>query len=716
MERHSCDYSRFDAIDADAPLASAYDGGFKADLTWHNSRTTSFVFIAVEDGTVEADVSVTFEAHMLRVELAKQGDAKQDVALELGHPAVLPSRCQWSVTSHTFGDDAKPCVSVILEKAVAEPWDEVSFGARVQRVGGAKRDDRARKVALSDAAIACHACGAPTKPRCRVVCVCTEAVFCCNGCSRSDVSHNCPGPVNVAGAPAGSLAWDLAAHPRAPRTPASRDYEREGGALLRRHVFDRLRAGADGGPRWRLVNDVAELRRCAAAGNAAAAFRAASLMLLTKEDPPAATALLEAAAEAGCAPAMVPLALRLLDRGGDAREAESWLWRGARLGCDVAARALDERCQLSADVRSVLAAARDGAFRAAPPPKSRDAPMRTMLADKAALGSLVLCLRKHALPTCLLEKLPGRPAALACAAAVRDFETLAENAADERRVRVIVAYGRALSAAEHDREVPREPRPVASRAYLRPVLRPGRDDGAVDDAAAAEWVAAVDSTAWDWRTTCVHERKKTSTPHCAACLRDARARLDAVASRSYALSVDAHREVHDAAYALADGAVAHEPFARYAMGEVDSVLALLAAAPEADVLLHPLFIASDPNLLWPALYFYGSLANALRAFRPDAPATVPPHRPLVCGVADGEPLILACGACGGLCRRALRCGKCKVRAYCAADCQKRDWRAHKAECCRYCDARDFAAAAATAKLEKKRAKAAKAAAPPDWGE
>ena len=48
MERHSTDYSRFDAIDADASLASPYDGGFKADLTWHNSRTTSFVFIAVD--------------------------------------------------------------------------------------------------------------------------------------------------------------------------------------------------------------------------------------------------------------------------------------------------------------------------------------------------------------------------------------------------------------------------------------------------------------------------------------------------------------------------------------------------------------------------------------------------------------------------------------------------------------------------------------------
>ena len=43
MERHSTDYSRFDAIDADASPASPYDGGFKADLTWHNSRTTSFV-------------------------------------------------------------------------------------------------------------------------------------------------------------------------------------------------------------------------------------------------------------------------------------------------------------------------------------------------------------------------------------------------------------------------------------------------------------------------------------------------------------------------------------------------------------------------------------------------------------------------------------------------------------------------------------------------
>ncbi|KAH8065604.1 hypothetical protein JL721_8157 [Aureococcus anophagefferens] len=375
-------------------------------------------------------------------------------------------------------------------------------------------------------------------------------------------------------------------------------------------------------------------------------------MLLTKEDPPAATALLEAAAEAGCAPAMVPLALRLLDQGGDAREAESWLWRGARLGCDVAARALDERCQLSADVRSVLAAARDGAFSAAPPPKSRGA-MRTMLADKAALGSLVLCLRKHALPTCLLDKLLGRPAALACAAAVRDFETLAENAADERRVRVIVAYGRALSAAEHDREVPRSRGPSRAAPTCGPCSGRARRRRRRHDAGRVG--QAVDSTAWDWRTTCAHERKKTSTPHCAACLRGSAPRRRR--GSDLGLSVDAHREVHDAAYARADGAVAHEPFARYAMGEVDSVLALLAAAPEADALLHPLFIASDPNLLWPALYFYGSLANALRAFRPDAPASVPPHRPLVCGVADGEPLILACGARGGLCRQ-LRCGKC----------------------------------------------------------
>ena len=74
---------------------------------------------------------------------------------------------------------------------------------------------------------------------------------------------------------AGRAAMELAAHPRAPRMPSCTDYARAEPNLLRRHVFDKLKAGAPGGPRWRLANDLEELEACAQAGNTAAAFRAA---------------------------------------------------------------------------------------------------------------------------------------------------------------------------------------------------------------------------------------------------------------------------------------------------------------------------------------------------------------------------------------------------------------------------------------------------------
>ena len=54
-----------------------------------------------------------------------------------------------------------------------------------------------------------------------------------------------------------------------------------------------------------------------------------------------------------------------------------------------------------------------------------------------------------------------------------------------------------------------------------------------------------------------------------------------------------------------------------------------------------------------------------------------------------------------------RCAKCKTRAYCSADCQRADWKLHKAECSRHDDAVLFAKAKADAKEKRKQEAAAK---------
>ena len=101
--------------------------------------------------------------------------------------------------------------------------------------------------------------------------------------------------------------------------------------------------------------------------------------------------------------------------------------------------------------------------------------------------------------------------------------------------------------------------------------------------------------------------------------------------------------------------------------------------------LSPFFIASDPNLLWPTLYYYGSLANALSRVGVD-PAKTPPPPPtlLAPSVKDGDASILACGhdACRKVAARTamMRCSRCKGRAYCSASCQKADWKIHRNEC------------------------------------
>ena len=98
-------------------------------------------------------------------------------------------------------------------------------------------------------------------------------------------------------------------------------------------------------------------------------------------------------------------------------------------------------------------------------------------------------------------------------------------------------------------------------------------------------------------------------------------------------------------------------------------------------------------------------------FRRGDAGRVPDAAPIAPAVPDGEPLIFKCGndACANLTPKAQmkRCAKCKTRAYCSADCQRADWKLHKAECSRHVDAVLFAKAKADAKEKRKQEAAAK---------
>ena len=69
------------------------------------------------------------------------------------------------------------------------------------------------------------------------------------------------------------------------------------------------------------------------------------------------------------------------------------------------------------------------------------------------------------------------------------------------------------------------------------------------------------------------------------------------------------------------------------------------------------------------------LLVAPRAPAPAAPAAAKPERE----AAAAAETAVACAACGAA-GAPLMCGACRGVRYCGPECQKRDWRAHKAAC------------------------------------
>ena len=88
-------------------------------------------------------------------------------------------------------------------------------------------------------------------------------------------------------------------------------------------------------------------------------------------------------------------------------------------------------------------------------------------------------------------------------------------------------------------------------------------------------------------------------------------RTTAVAEGSYSVSITETVPTYGYGaryFTLKDGNLVLDTFKAYSQPEICSVLQCLMSNP-AD--LHPLYIAEDPNLYWPVIWFYGSVYNAL---------------------------------------------------------------------------------------------------------
>lgn len=246
-------------------------------------------------------------------------------------------------------------------------------------------------------------------------------------------------------------------------------------------------------------------------------------------------------------------------------------------------------------------------------------------------------------------------------------------------------------------------REIDSQLFVTPPTPPRayRGNDAPTDEQTAAWVATAKTI--DFDVDCVHRPEQTEpgpelrgerSPVCGACLGLALERLAALDHGAVMLSLTEtlSGDGQMAIYRSSSGAFVSETFRSYSRPEVESALgALVLAAPPA--LSHPLFIAQDPNLLWPAVYHHGSVRAALAFVAPYVDwgqRLMPMHSP-----PEAEPLL----ACDGVARRCgadaclslqslhgekeerfLKCSGCMRRRYCSAKCQHGDFPLHKTEC------------------------------------
>jgi hypothetical protein len=212
------------------------------------------------------------------------------------------------------------------------------------------------------------------------------------------------------------------------------------------------------------------------------------------------------------------------------------------------------------------------------------------------------------------------------------------------------------------------------------------------------------------RVACVHQRQEHLEP-CVHCAAEGRDRRWAAAHGLYAVEEGEHGDSRTVLYlapppASSPPGTLPEPRLEackpYSTWDLADVLPALRLGP--DPVAHPYFLSQDPNLWWPVMAGFGSLAAAAAALSDDAKvaaatadpssaeAQTPPFKPFTAELlrvraVNPDAVVLKCGS-GSCCAlfgpapaaQGMACSRCKVRMYCSRECQKADFAQHKGDC------------------------------------
>ena len=208
----------------------------------------------------------------------------------------------------------------------------------------------------------------------------------------------------------------------------------------------------------------------------------------------------------------------------------------------------------------------------------------------------------------------------------------------------------------------------------------------------------TDSGRCAYFTVCVHNERSQDKRHggfCEHCEEDAIERLDAIASGAVVLSLDEdlpHRG-QAAIFRGRNGKLKIETWKTYAGGEAECALAVLAAS-DMPPYVSPIFVAQDPNFLWPLIADHGSIRAAVEFVAPHkdwsgivghAKENAQEQVPVIPDCKPGK-YLRKCG--NGFCNNLEHyrsnvfqyCSRCNRRKYCSEECQRDDWNLHKREC------------------------------------
>ena len=195
---------------------------------------------------------------------------------------------------------------------------------------------------------------------------------------------------------------------------------------------------------------------------------------------------------------------------------------------------------------------------------------------------------------------------------------------------------------------------------------------------------------------CIHnEKRERPAPFCSDCEADAIERLEAISKGSVVLSLDQELSQRGQAAIFFDknGVLKTETWKTYAGGEAECVLAVLSASGLSPY-VAPLFIAQDPNFLWPLIADHGSIRAALEFVAPhidwdervgSVKENLQEQISVIPSCKPGK-YFRRCG--NSFCCNMERikdkifevCTRCDRRQYCSKQCQLADWPVHKLEC------------------------------------